>query len=74
MVLTHSILVDPSTVTICSTSPFIILGMSGLFFRFVLFFDGNNVNPDQMPHDVASDVGQHWFAFDLFTGFLVRMG
>ena len=36
MLLTHCILVDSSTV-ICWKSPFIILGMSGLFYCF--YFD-----------------------------------
>ena len=37
--LTHYILVDFSTV-ICWTSPFVILGMSGLFCNFYSIFDG----------------------------------
>ena len=34
----------------------------------------NNVDPDQTPHYVASDLGLHCFACDPFTGFQVRMG
>ena len=36
---THCILVDSSTV-ICWKSPFVILGVSGLFCRFYYNFDG----------------------------------
>ena len=39
------------------------LGMSGLFCLFYSNFDGkllaNNVDPDQTPHYVASDLGLH---------------
>ena len=41
------------------TSPFVILDMSGLFCRFYSIFDVNNVDPDQTPHHVASDLGLH---------------
>ena len=41
--LTHCILVDSSTV-ICWTSPFVILGVSGLFFCFYSIFDGKSCN------------------------------
>ena len=37
--LTHCILVDSSTVK-CWTSPFVILGVSGLFCSFYSIFDG----------------------------------
>ena len=43
---------------------FVILESSGLFRRFYSICDGksclkNNVDPDQTPHYVASDVGFH---------------
>ena len=70
-IFTHYVLVDSSTVT-CWTSPFVILGCQvyfHLFFFFLIYgfysiFDGiillaNNVDPDQMPHYVASDLGLH---------------
>ena len=52
--LTHCILVDSSNVK-CWTSPFVILGVSGLFCPFYSIFHGkillaNTVDPDQMPH------------------------
>ena len=60
--LTHCILVDSSTI-ICWTSPFVILGVSGLLCHFYSVFDEspvtNNVDPDQMPHHVAVDLGLH---------------
>ena len=60
--LTHCILVDSSTV-ICRISLFVILGMKGLFCRFIRFLVkillANNVEPDQTPHNVASDLGLH---------------
>ena len=61
--LTHCILVDSYTVVSC-TSPFIILGVSSLFYCFYSFFLWrillvNKVGPDKMPHDVASDLGLH---------------
>ena len=38
----------------------VILGVSGLFFRFYSFLWiillANNVDPEQTPHDVASDL------------------
>ena len=59
--LTHCILVD-SSIAICWTSSFVILGMSGLFCHFYSIFLwlillANPVDPDQMPHYVASDLG-----------------
>ena len=55
---------------------FVILGMSGLFycFYFFFFFDekillANNVDPDQMPHDVASDLGLHCLPMTLLQVF-----
>ena len=51
---------DSSTV-ICWICPFVILGVSGLFCHFYSIFDGkslaNIVDPDQMPHYVAADLG-----------------
>ena len=32
------------------------------------------VDPDQMPHDVASDLGLHCLPMTLFTGFQVIIG
>ena len=58
-------LVDFSIV-ICWTSPFVILGVLGLFYCLssivlwkILLLLANNVDPDQMPHYVASDLGLH---------------
>ena len=34
----------------------------------------NNVDPGQMPHDVASDLGLHCLPLTIFTGFQVIMG
>ena len=53
-----------SSIVICWMSPFVILGVSGVFCHFYSIFDGkscllNNVYPDQMPHYVASDLGLH---------------
>ena len=59
--LTHCILVDSSTV-ICWMSPFDILEVLDLFVAFILILMENpvsNVDPDQMPHHVASDPGLH---------------
>ena len=61
--LTQCILVDYSTI-VCWTSPFVILGVLGLFCHFYTIFYGkillaNNVDPDQKPHNVASDLGLH---------------
>ena len=55
-VLTHSILADSSSV-ICWTSPFVILGVCGLFSISWKIMLGNTVDPDQMPHYMASDQG-----------------
>ena len=45
------------------TSLFVILGMLGLLCHFTLFLMesllANNVDPDQTPHYVASDLGLH---------------
>ena len=62
--LSHCILVDSSTVT-CWTSLFVISGVSGLFCSFYSMLDGkpcklaNNVDANQMPYYVASDLGLH---------------
>ena len=58
--LTHCLLVDSSTL-ISWTSPFVILGVSGLFcFYFIwkILF-ANTVDPDQTPHYVAPDLDLH---------------
>ena len=59
--LTHCILVD-SSAGICQMSPFVILGASGLFchfyFRWKLLL-ANNLDTDQMPHYLESDLGLH---------------
>ena len=34
----------------------------------------NNVDPDQIPHDVGSDLGLHCLPMTLLRGFQVRMG
>ena len=54
---------DSSTV-IYWASPFVILGVPGLFCRFysIVFKENpvaNNVDPDKTPHYVASDLGLH---------------
>ena len=59
-------------------SPFVILGVSGLFCHFCTIFDRktlltNKVDPDQMPHYVASDQGLLCFPMTLLWGFQVRM-
>ena len=58
----NSILMDSSTVT-CWTSPFVILGVVGLFCPLIHFLWkillANNVDPDQMPLYVASDLSLH---------------
>ena len=58
--LTHCFLVDFSTV-LCWTSPFVILGVSGLFCHVcsILMKDpvSKQCGPDQTPHDVASYLG-----------------
>ena len=60
-----------STVT-CWASPFVILGVSDLFCHFYSIFDGkillaNNVDSDQMPHNVASDLGLHCLSLTLLV-------
>ena len=46
-------------------SPFVILGVKISFVAFILFLLANNVDPDQTPHDVASDLGLHYFPMSL---------
>ena len=73
--LTHCILVDSSTV-ICWMSPFVILGVSGLFCCLILLDlenpVANSADLGQMPHYVVtlSNLG----LYCLFKGFQVRMG
>ena len=62
--LSHCILVDSSTV-ICWTSPYVILGLAGLFWDFYSIFEANSVDPDQRPHYVASDLGLHCLPMSL---------
>ena len=61
-ILTHCILVNSST-GICWMSPFVILGMPVLFCHYYIFNGKillvNNVDPDQIPHYVASDLDLH---------------
>ena len=45
--------------------PFLIYGVSGVVFHFYLIFYrnflyANSVDPDQMPHSAASDMGLHY--------------
>ena len=59
--LIHCILVDSSTV-ICWTSPFVVLWVS--FLSLLFYFSWKTllasiVDPDQMSHYVASDLGLH---------------
>ena len=48
---------------ICSTSPFVISGVSGLLCCFFLYLmknpHSNNVDPDKMPQYVLADLGLH---------------
>ena len=49
---------------ICWISPFVILGVPGLLCHFYSLVSwkillANNVEPDQTPHYVASDLGLH---------------
>ena len=59
-----------SSSVVCWVSPFVILGVSGLFCCFYSTIDGksckaNNVDHDQMPHYVASDLGLHCLPMSL---------
>ena len=58
-------------------SPFVILGVSGLFCHFYITFDGNPVSYQCKPRsDVRCGIlsGSAVFAYDPFTGFQVRKG
>ena len=62
-ILTHCILVDSSNVK-CWTSQSVIVGVPGIILSLLFYFWKkillvNNVDPDQMPHYVASDQGLH---------------
>ena len=73
--LIHCKLVD-SSIVICWTSPFVNLGVSGLFCGFYSIFEGKscyNVDPDQMPYYVASDLGLHCLPMT-FYGFPGKNG
>ena len=73
--LSHCILVE-SSIVICWRSPFVVLGVLGLFCRFYSIFDENpvsNVDPDQSPHYMHL-ILVVLSAYDLFMGFRVRMG
>ena len=70
--LIHRILVDSSTV-IYETSPFVILGVSGLFCSFHSIFLwkillANTVDPNKTPQNVASDLGLHCLPMNLLRG------
>ena len=67
--LTHYIKVNSFTV-ICWTSPFVILGVSGQFLSLLFYFwwkilSANTVDPDQMPHCVASDLDLYCLSMTL---------
>ena len=47
------------------TSTLVILGVSDLFCRFYFRFDEKYVDPDQMLHYVASDLGLHCLSMTL---------
>ena len=74
---THCILVDSSTLK-CWTSPFVILGVWVYFVAFILFLMENPVSkrsrPDQMPHDVASDLGLRCLPMTFLMGFQTKLG
>ena len=61
-ILAHLCRVDSST-SVLWTSPFPLLEMSGYFlspsFIYIPTLNANNVDPDQSPRSVASDVGLH---------------
>ena len=70
---------DSSTV-ICWTSPFVILRVSGVWSILSLLFYflkkkilRNNVDPDQMPQNLASDLGLHCSSIH-FYGFPGKNG
>ena len=60
---------DSSTI-ILWTGPFLISAVSGWSLLLSCFkelseFNANNVDPDQMPHSAASDLGQHCLPMSL---------
>ena len=62
---------------VCWTSPFVIFGVLDLLFRIPFLWTillANSVDPDQMPHYMASDLGLNCFTYDPFTGFQKSMG
>ena len=65
--LTHCILMNSSTVK-CWMHPFVILGVlsSQLFYFCFKILLANTVDPDQMPHYVASDLGLHCLNLTLY--------
>ena len=72
---------DSSTVNICWTCPFVIIEGVRSILSHLFYFDrkkillANNVNPDQIPQYVASDLGLHCLPiYGPFMGFLVSMG
>ena len=68
---------DSSTV-ICRMSPFVIFGVSGLVFCFILFLMENPVSKQCRPWLDATIIGVLFesalFASGPFTGFQVRIG
>ena len=63
LLLVHCIQVD-SSIVLYWISPSVILGVLGKFCHFYSIFGGkillpNSVDPDQMPHYVASDLCLH---------------
>ena len=70
---THYVLVG-SSIVICWIRPFVILGvpLSVLSLSFYFWWKillANNVDSDQMPHYVASDLGLHCLSFQVRTGY-----
>ena len=49
-----------SSTVMCWMSPFIILVLLLLFYFCWKILSANNVDPDQMPHYVVSDLGLHF--------------
>ena len=45
-----------------------------LYFSWKILFEKNIVDPDQTPHDMASDLGLHCLLMPLFAGFQVKNG
>ena len=63
-----------SSTFISWTSPFIILGVSGLFCRFYCIFDGMLANTVTVVPDQTPSSGSALFAYGPFTCFQIRMG